>query len=217
MDLMKGKLKISVIFVAVIFMFVLLTGCSKKPEVSPEETVKIFLDIAIKNKTDDYKKIGITDEEMKKVKKDIEEEYEKAFKQNEAILGPENSDNIIKAIRNGLTKVKYEVNHIEEGNKNVKVEVAVNGMDLNAILEKSESTITEDVIVNLSTQSATEEEFTNKITKMLVDDIVNNLEDPILDSETKYFNVELSVKDGIWEINNIDEFTDFIDKNIILQ
>lgn len=124
---------------------------------SPEKSAKIYLDSIFKDNKNKIKKIGIT-----------EEEYNSLIKQEEDILMSKLQESPLACvlvdskkykhiffnnIKNGLSKLEYQVELISKYNNSAKVNIKINYFELKKIIKESQEKMTEAMKNNPSMSS----------------------------------------------------------------
>lgn len=196
---MKNLKKFFSVILISMMVATMLISCGS-PKTSPEESVKIFLDVVLKDDKTNMDKIGIDEEDYNKFKKEKEDEMMKGFEGSgldSSILTDEIKTNLKNDILKGFTTLSYEVTPISTEKDTAKVEVKIKSFDMEKISTESQNKIIEKVTANPSmTEKEVYKETFNLIGSAMAAGTVK--QDP------KTVTMTLTQQDNVWVPNDSD-------------
>lgn len=189
---MKKIRKIGVIMLILTLSAVMVISCSK-PKLTPEESTQIFLDMILKDDKSRMDKIGMTEEEYKSFREELENGLSEGMTQSTVgdLVTDEAKDNLKKDILTGLGKLEYEVVPVSTDKNTAKVEVKMKGFDFNKIIQDATEKIQTQYLAN---PSMTQDELMLESCKLIGAGLANGT----LVEEPKSITFSLTKEDSIW-------------------
>jgi hypothetical protein len=213
---MKKFFRIFAASVAIVMSMALIAGCSKKPAVTPDQYLTFFMDLGLKNQKGDAKKLGISDDEVKKYTDALDKQYESIASNDAGSLDKDSANKMLESIRKGMVKIKYDIKTVDSDNKSAKLQMTVNPI----ILDKADLTpdklITQDEIKQLAKQYTDQATLEKKAQDIVLDKVCKYFENPKISDETKTITIDLKVVNGDWKEVNEGELEKFIGENLYI-
>lgn len=200
---MKISKKIIALFMSVLMIMVLISGCGKSTEkLSPKESLRILVDVNIFGKTDEIEKVGITKSAYELLNKTKNDEFKKSFFAssgfNEADLDPQMVEKFINQVFTALGKAEINYASEEINGDKATVKLEIKGLDFKKI---AETTLKEAVAIQLANPNIEEKEFLKKFIEIYG----KNIELAPLVATAQTISVEMTSKDKYWDVLNPKE------------
>lgn len=133
------KLKRSFIAALAVVLMLAMVGCGG-PKVSPEESMKIYLNIAIKSDLSEASKIGMPDEDQKKAKEIREKNLDTAVNTVFANAETKVSDATKEKFKNTMLqlaqKIAFSTEPVSKSDKSAVVKVSITSVDQDEFVNK---------------------------------------------------------------------------------
>jgi hypothetical protein len=182
------------IFLIIIMSLTMLISCGE-PEIKPEESAKIYLDLILKGDKIGVDKIGIGNEEYIK----FTQEFEKGILQgieksglDEKIL----TDQVKLGLKNdfvkGLSKIEYKIISTSNDSETATVNVEIKGFDMNKIVKTSSEKLDEKILNSNSEMSKVD--IYQESLKLIGQGIANG----ILTDKQQNIILKFTNNDGKW-------------------
>lgn len=143
---MQNLKKVNLFILAILITNILFITCAGQ-RISPEESVKIFLDVLLKNDSTNIDKIGMTEDDYTEFRNTLEDGIIEGLTgttlEIDAITN-ETKTNLKNNIITGLSKLEYEVIPILIENHSAKIQVNIKGFDMKKIVAMSQENLKEE-------------------------------------------------------------------------
>ena len=202
--------------VAIIMSMALMSACSKKPAVTPDQYLTFYMDLAVKNTEGDAAKLGISSDEVKKFKDQMESQYSKVVENDTSGVDKDSLNKMVTSIRKGMSQIKYDIKTVESDSKSAKVEMSINPMVIDQNDFSPDKLISQDEIMQLASQYTDQATLQKKATEMVIDKLCKYFENPKISDEAKKVTIELKVEKGEWKEVNEGTLENFIKNNLII-
>lgn len=196
---MKKLRKINLLILSILMINILFITCTIQ-RISPEESVKIFLDVLLKNDSSNIDKIGMTEEDYTELRNTIEDGIVEGLTGTTLKIDEitnETKTNLKNDIITGLSKLEYEVVPILRGNHSAKVQVNIKGFDMKKIVVMSQEDLKKEYESNpLMTETEAFQESFKIIGKAISKADISD--------KYKTITMNLSKENSIWLIEEKD-------------
>lgn len=196
---MRNLKKVFVVFLVTMMASTMLVSCGS-PKTSPEESVKIFLNVVLKDDKTNMDKIGLNEEDYNKFKKEKEDSMLKGIEGSgvdSSILTDEIKTNLKNDILKGFTTLSYEVTPVSSDKNTSSVEVKIKVIDMEKVSEDTQNKIIAEVTAN---PKMTEKEIYKETFKIMGASIAAGTVKQDLQTVT----ITLTNKDNVWIPNDKD-------------
>lgn len=167
---MKNLKKFFTVFLITILTGTMLIGCGG-PKATAEESVKIFLNLLLKNDKKDMDKIGFTEEDYNKLVKDKEDKLMKSFagdNVDKTVITDEVKAKFKESLVKGLSNLTYELKKTSSDSKVEKFELKLKVFDMEKIFKDAQNKVMSDINAN---PSIAKEEAEKKMLNYICDGI----------------------------------------------
>ena len=200
---MKKLKKLLSVALTAAAMSLMIVGCGG-PKTTPEEAVKIQLDVMMKADKSQIDKINMTEEEFNSKRNELEESYVKQLGGTSYNLSDEDINNIKEALLEGLSKVSYEVEESKIDKDSATVNVKIKGIDFKAIMNNAQAKLVEKIQADPSL--ATDQNKAMKESFALMAEEFKNA--PIVD-DARDVEFKLTKEKNVWVVSDAS-FADLV-------
>lgn len=200
---MKKLKKLLSVALTAAAMSLMIVGCGG-PKTTPEEAVKIQLDVMMKADKSQIDKINMTEEEFNSKRNELEESFVKQLGGTSYNLSDEDINNIKDAFLVGLSKVSYEVEESKIDKDSATVNVKIKGIDFKAIMNNAQAKLVEKIQADPSL--ATDQNKAMKESFALMAEEFKNA--PIVD-DARDVEFKLTKEKNVWVVSDAS-FADLV-------
>ena len=200
---MKKLKKLLSVALTAAAMSLMIVGCGG-PKTTPEDAVKIQLDVMMKADKSQIDKINMTEEEFNSKRNELEESFVKQLGGTSYNLSDEDINNIKDAFLVGLSKVSYEVEESKIDKDSATVNVKIKGIDFKAIMNNAQAKLVEKIQADPSL--ATDQNKAMKESFALMAEEFKNA--PIVD-DARDVEFKLTKEKNVWVVSDAS-FADLV-------
>ncbi|WMJ80716.1 DUF5105 domain-containing protein [Clostridium sp. MB40-C1] len=204
---MKKVKKSLVILMCLLFIPVILIGCSNKPKVSADETAKILFNFYVKGDKSDLSKISMPKdriEELSKFQKDtIIKEIRNGFLKEGLTLKNDQLEQIYKARLEALKKVTATTEKISENDKEAEVKVKATYFDESKVSEKAMTDAVKEVE---KLKLTNRQEIISKILDIYVKNLKVEYQNVKPSTDVKEGTYKFIIKEKVWVPQDVKKF-----------
>lgn len=182
------------IFLFIMMAVTMLISCGE-PEIKPDESAKIYLDLILKGDKIGVDKIGIGNEEYTK----FTQEFDKGILQgieksglDEKILTDKVKSDFKNDFVKGLSKIEYKIISVSNDSDTATVNVEIKGFDMNKIVKTSSEKLNEKILD--SNSEMTKSEIYQESLKL----IGQGISEGILTDKAQSIILKFTNNDGKW-------------------
>lgn len=196
---MKELKKVLSVIVAVGMMAVMMIGCGQ-PKVTPEEAVKIELDVVLKADKSQIDKINMTEDEYNDLRDEIDSACVEAFGGRAfSSVTEEEKTQIKEAFLAGLSNITYEVGEAKVDKDTASVNISVKGMDFYTIMNNVQNRVMEKAKADPSL-AADQNRAMSETIAIMCDEIKNT---PVVDdAKDVEFTLTLDKDKNAWILSD---------------
>lgn len=191
---MKKLKKFFAVFLIAVISSTILMSCGG-PKVSAEESVKIFLNVLLKDDKTNMEKIGFTEEDYNKLVKGKEDKLMGSFtgeNVDKTIITDEVKTKFRESLIKGLSNLDYEIKQTSADKKVEKFDLKIKVFDMNKIFTDAQNkAITE--YNNNPTMSKEE------VQKMVLDNICESIANGTAKAEPQTISLIFTKGEKVWE------------------
>ncbi|ADF98159.1 putative lipoprotein [Clostridium botulinum F str. 230613] len=195
---MKKAKKSLILSLVLLFIPIMVIGCSSKPKVGADETGKILFDFYIKGDQESLSKIKISKDQIEEISKMQKDKTISTIKTNLATAGLKVNDEQIKQIYaarvSALKKLSAKAEVVSQDDKSAQVKLKATHIDEVALDEKAATDAVEEVKkMNLTDR----QEALNKATDIYIKNLIKSYENvkPSSDMKEQTFKFIIKRKD----------------------
>ncbi|MCY6960284.1 DUF5105 domain-containing protein [Clostridium brassicae] len=204
---MKKVKKSLVVLICLLFIPVILIGCSNKPKVSADETAKILFNFYVKGDKNDLSKISMPKdkiEELSKFQKDtIIKEIRNGFLKEGLTLKNDQLEQIYKARLEALKKVTATTEKISENDKEAEVKVKATYFDEGKVSEKAMTDAVKEVE---KLKLTNRQEIVSKLLDVYVKNLKVEYQNVKPSTDVKEGTYKFIIKEKVWVPQDIKKF-----------
>ncbi|EJE7234828.1 MULTISPECIES: DUF5105 domain-containing protein [Clostridium] len=210
---MKKAKKSLILSLILLFIPVMVIGCSSKPKVGADETTKILFDFYIKGDKESLSKIKISKEQTEEISKMQKDKTISTIKTNFTAEGLKISDeqvNQIYAARvSALKKLSSKTEVVSQDDKSAQVKLKSTYIDEVALDKKAGMDAVEEVKkMNLTDR----QEAINKAKDIYIKNLIKSYENVKPSSDMKEKTFKLTIKEKTWMPEDMKNFGESIVK-----
>ncbi|WP_459477061.1 hypothetical protein [Clostridium saccharoperbutylacetonicum] len=191
---MKNLKKFFAVFLVTVIASTMLISCGG-PKVTAEESVKIFLNVLLKNDKTNMDKIGFTEDAYNKLVKDKEDKLMKSFTGDnidKSVITDEVKAKFKDSLIKGLANLSYELKQTSADKKVEKFDLKIKIFDMKKIFADAQNKAMQDINSN---PDMTKEE----IQKKLLDYICDGIAAGTAKSEPQTVSLIFTKGEKVWE------------------
>lgn len=210
---MKKAKKSLILSLILLFIPVMVIGCSSKPKVGADETTKILFDFYIKGDKESLSKIKISKEQTEEISKMQKDKTISTIKTNFTAEGLKISDeqvNQIYAARvSALKKLSSKTEVVSQDDKSAQVKVKATHINEVALDEKAAT----DAVEQVKKMNITDrQEAINKAKDIYIKNLIKSYENVKPSSDMKEKTFKLTIKEKTWMPEDMKNFGESIVK-----
>ncbi|AUM94225.1 TPA: DUF5105 domain-containing protein [Clostridium botulinum] len=210
---MKKAKKSLILSLILLFIPIMVIGCSSKPKVGADETAKILFDFYIKGDKESLSKIKISKEQTEEISKMQKDKTISTIKTNFTAEGLKISDeqvNQIYAARvSALKKLSSKTEVVSQDDKSAQVKLKSTYIDEVALDKKAGMDAVEEVKkMNLTDR----QEAINKAKDIYIKNLIKSYENVKPSSDMKEKTFKLTIKEKTWMPEDMKNFGESIVK-----
>ncbi|MCR1974843.1 DUF5105 domain-containing protein [Clostridium sporogenes] len=210
---MKKAKKGLILSLILLFIPVMVIGCSSKPKVGADETAKILFDFYIKGDKESLSKIKISKDQIEEVSKMQKDKTISTIKTNFTAEGLKISDEQVNQIYtarvSALKKLSSKTEVVSQDDKSAQVKLKATYIDEVALDKKAGMDAVEEVKkMNLTDR----QEAINKATGIYIQNLIKSYENVKPSSDMKEKTFKLTIKEKTWMPEDMKNFGESIVK-----
>ncbi|NFL97274.1 DUF5105 domain-containing protein [Clostridium botulinum] len=210
---MKKAKKSLILSLILLFIPIMVIGCSSKPKVSADETAKILFDFYIKGDQESLSKIKISKDQIEEISKMQKDKTISTIKTNLATAGLKVNDEQIKQIYaarvSALKKLSAKAEVVSQDDKSAQVKLKATHIDEVALDEKAATDAVEEVKKMNLTDT---QEALNKATDIYIKNLIKSYENVKPSSDMKEQTFKFIIKEKTWIAEDMKNFGEGIVK-----
>lgn len=211
---MKSLKKITAIFLSALLLMVALVGCSNSGEkISPEESLKILIDVNIFGKSEQMDKVGIKQEAFDSLNKAkiiaFKESFLATSKINKADIKEEQLNTFVNQVFSALGKAEITYGAANVNGKEATVDLNIRGLDFTTIVE---NTVKDVIASQVTNPNMTEAEYMQNF----IEAYGKNIEKAPLVEVGKTVTVSMMENGNYYDVTNSSEIQDIMEALMIM-
>lgn len=211
---MKSLKKITAIFLSALLLMVALVGCSNSGEkISPEESLKILIDVNIFGKSEQMDKVGIKQEAFDSLNKAkiiaFKESFLSTSKINKADIKEEQLNTFVNQVFSALGKAEITYGVANVNGKEATVDLNIRGLDFTTIVE---NTVKDVIASQVTNPNMTEAEYMQNF----IEAYGKNIEKAPLVEVGKTVTVSMMENGNYYDVTNSSEIQDIMEALMIM-